>query len=134
MRYEIGQRVVDYVITDYIGSGAAGHVFKVEHIVTRRQEAMKVMLAGPPTCPARVERFLREAKLQAKLNHPNITAIHNAFWVEGDLAIVMELVEGHSLRQVIDAGPIPFITAFGFARQILSALGHAHENNVVHRD
>ncbi|MBI3684708.1 MAG: serine/threonine protein kinase [Acidobacteria bacterium] len=134
MKYQIGQRVGDYILTAHLGSGATGHVFRVEHAVTHREEAMKVLCADSAMNQERAQRFLREAKVLAKLNHPNITAIHNAFWVDGDLAIVMELVDGESLRQVLDRGPAPFPQAMSYARQVLRALRHAHQKGVVHRD
>jgi serine/threonine-protein kinase len=134
MKYNIGDEVGEYIVTGYIGAGAAGQVFLVEHKVTRRVEAMKVLAGDSASNHLRAERFLREAKVQAKLDHPNITAIHNAFWVDTDLILIMEYVDGESLRQIIERGQAPYVTALSYARQILRALGHAHQRGVVHRD
>lgn len=134
MKYCIGQQVGDYVLIGYIGSGAAGHVYRVEHAVTRRVEAMKILVNDSPDSHRQAQRFLREAKIQAGLDHPNITTVLNAFWVGADLAIVMEYVKGESLRQIIDRGPVPLDAAYSYARQILSALAYAHQKGVIHRD
>ncbi len=134
MRYRIGDEVGDYLVTGFIGAGATGQVFLVEHNVTHRVEAMKVLTGDSASTHQRAQRFLREAKVQAKLDHPNITAIHNAFWVENDLILIMEYVDGESLRQIIERGEVPLVTALSYARQILRALGHAHQRGVIHRD
>ena len=94
MIYAPGQRVGDYLITGVVGQGAAGQVFRVQHAVTGRLEAMKVLLAERGIDQAMRERFLQEIKIQATLNHPNITAVHNAFCHEDDLILIMELVDG----------------------------------------
>ncbi|MBL8218765.1 MAG: serine/threonine protein kinase [Bryobacterales bacterium] len=132
MRYKVGDRIGDYLITGHLGSGASGDVFRVEHAITNRVEALKVLYATESR--ERAERILREAKLQARLNHPNIVAVHNAFWANGDLALVMELVEGQSLKQAMAQGPVAAETVLHYARQILRALAHAHRRGVIHRD
>jgi eukaryotic-like serine/threonine-protein kinase len=132
VRYQAGDRIGDYLITGHLGSGASGDVFRVEHAITARVEALKILYAAEPG--ERAERILREAKLQARLNHPNIVAVHNAFWWRGDLALVMELVEGKSLKQLMQAGPLDPELVLHYARQILRALGHAHRCGVIHRD
>lgn len=132
MRYKVGDRVGDYVITGHLGSGASGDVFRAEHIITSRVEALKILYAAQSS--ERAERILREAKLQARLDHPNITALHNAFWWNADLALVMELVEGKSLKQILSEAPIPTPAGRQYARQILRALAHAHQKGIIHRD
>lgn len=132
MRYKVGDRIGDYLLTGHLGSGAGGDVFRVEHSITSRVEALKILYATESR--EREERILREAKLQARLNHPNITAVHNAFWWNGDLALVMELVDGHSLKQAMAQGPLTPASILHYARQILRALAHAHRREVIHRD
>jgi serine/threonine-protein kinase len=133
MKYDVSQQIGDYILKDYIGSGAAGHVYRVEHVLTGRVEAMKILCPDTPSAHS-AERFLREAKLQARLSHPNIAAVYNSFWAGPDLAIVMEFIDGESLRQILDRGAIPFPQAASYALQILKALAYAHDKNVVHRD
>ncbi|MBI4907183.1 MAG: protein kinase [Acidobacteria bacterium] len=132
MRYQNGDSIGEYVVTGHLGCGGSGEVFLVEHSITGRMEALKLLPSGIDE--QRLERILREAKMQARLDHPNITALHNAFWWKGDLALVMELVLGDSLRVILEQGPLDFETALGYARQILRALNHAHRRQVIHRD
>jgi len=95
---------------------------------------MKVLAGGRPDVPQQAARSLREIQLQASLDHPNIAAVHNAFWAGEDLVLVMELVEGRSLRRVLEAGRVPLSATLDYAAQALSALSYAHEHGVIHRD
>lgn len=132
MRYQINDQVGDYKITGRLGSGGAGDVFRVEHIITGRVEAMKILYA---TMDAdRAERILREAKIQARLQHPHLTELRHAFWHKGDMILVLEVVEGHSLKEIIARGPVPIATARRYALQLLDGLAHAHGKGVIHRD
>ncbi|MCZ2146615.1 MAG: serine/threonine protein kinase [Bryobacterales bacterium] len=133
MRYQAGQQIGEYRILSHLGSGASGDVFRVEHRITRRTEAIKVFY-GTIVDEERAQRIVREAMLQAKLNHPGITAVHTAFWHQDDLLLVMEFIEGESLRQTMDRGRVEYFTALSYAGQVLRALIHAHQNGVVHRD
>lgn len=132
MRYRVGEQVGDYTIAGTLGSGGAGDVFRVEHTITRRVEAMKVQYSLVD--PDRAERILREAKVQARLDHPHIARLHHAFRHQGDVILTMELVEGESLKKILERGPVPMETALRYARQTLEALAHAHQQGVVHRD
>lgn len=134
MSFQIGDIVGDYKITGEVGSGGMGRVFKVEHNITRRAEAMKVLLRDQENQPELARRFLREIQLQASLNHPNIAAVHNAFSFGEDLVMVMELVEGASLERLLEPGRIPWQTGIDYACQALSALSYAHARDVTHRD
>jgi serine/threonine protein kinase len=133
MRFEPGETVGDYRILEELGSGGVGRVFKVEHKITRRREAMKVLLHGRPS-EQEAQRFLREIQVQARLNHPNIAAVHNAFWVEDDLVMVMELLDGDSLRKLLDTRKVSLKHGIDILHQALAALSYAHANGVVHRD
>jgi len=134
MSFEAGATVDAYRIVGTLGSGGMGEVFRVEHTLTNRQEAMKVLAGARLRAGDEAQRFLREIRLQASLNHPNIAAVHHAFWLNDDLVMVMELVEGATLRSLLEAGRIPLKTALDFAGQALGALHYAHQHNVVHRD
>lgn len=125
----------DYRIVGAVGAGGAGQVFKVEHKITGRLDAMKVLLEGrDESKQAPAERFQREIKLQASLNHPNIASVHNAFWVKDELVMVMELIDGVSLDNVISQGPMPPGKVLRFAVQALTALEYAHGRGITHRD
>ncbi len=134
MSFSIGDTVGDYRILEEIGRGGMGRVYKVEHTITRRVEAMKVLAGGRPDAPQQAARSLREIQLQASLDHPNIAAVHNAFWAGEDLVLVMELIEGRSLRRALEGGRLPLATTLDYAGQALSALTYAHTNGVIHRD
>lgn len=80
------------------------------------------------------ERFQREIKLQASLNHPNVASVHNAFWVRDELVMVMELIDGVSLDHIIAEGPTPPGKVLRIAVQALTALEYAHGRGITHRD
>jgi len=134
MSFGIGDTVGTYKIVAAIGSGGMGEVFRVEHAVTKRVEAMKILAAAASVSPEQDQRFLREIQLQASLSHPNIAAVHNAFWEDGHLVMIMELIHGASLRSLLESGRIPLATAVDYASQALAALDYAHSHGVVHRD
>ena len=131
---QIGDAVGDYRVIEIAGSGGMGTVYKIEHVITRRIEAMKLLPPGASDDPEQVARFEREIQVQARLHHPNIVAVYNAVR-NGDLiALVMEYVEGESLQRMLEAGPLPVETAVDFTCQVLGALGYAHKAGVIHRD
>jgi len=134
MKFSTPDTLGDYRILEEIGRGGMGRVFKVEHTLTKRLEAMKVLEHGRPDCPEEAERSLREIRIQARLDHPNIAVVHNAFWAGEDLVLVMELIEGLSLSRVLEAGRLPMSTAIDYACQALSSLSYAHACGVIHRD
>jgi serine/threonine protein kinase len=132
--FQTGVIIDSYRIVGTLGSGGTGQVYRVEHTLTRRQDAMKVLAGGRQAAGGQAQRFLREIQLQASLNHPNIAAVHHAFWMDDDLIMIMELVEGVTLQSVLQAGRLPLASAFNYAKQVLVALQYAHEHGVMHRD
>lgn len=133
MGVSIGDTVGDYRILAELGRGGMGQVFKVEHTVTRRVEAMKVLSGSRPDAQ-HAARSLREIQLQASLDHPNIAAVHNAFWAGDDLILIMELIPGRSLRRILEDGRVPLEATLDYTQQALSALSYAHGHGVTHRD
>jgi len=134
MKFKIGDTIGAYKIVASLGSGGMGEVFQAEHTVTQRIEAMKILAADPASGPERDQRFLREIQLQARLNHPNIAVVHNAFWQDSHLIMIMELIEGNSLRSMLERGKLALSVALDYASQALRALDYAHAHGVVHRD
>lgn len=134
VRFQPGESVGDYVILAPLGRGGMGRLFRVKHMVTGQTEVLKVMAEGLKQTPEMKQRFLREVQVQASLNHPNIAAVHNAFWHDSDLVLIIELIDGESLDQLIREARVPLNTAIDYACQVLSALHYAHENGIVHRD
>jgi serine/threonine-protein kinase len=130
----IGDVIDNYRVTDIVGSGGMGAVYKIENLITRRIEAMKLLPPGMSDDPEQARRFEREVQVQARLHHPNIAALYNAVHHGPSIALVMEFVEGESLQRMVAAGPLPVETALDFTIQLLRALAYAHDAGVIHRD
>jgi serine/threonine-protein kinase len=130
----IGDVIDNYRVTDIVGSGGMGAVYKIENLITRRIEAMKLLPPGVSDDPEQARRFEREVQVQARLHHPNIAALYNAVHHGPSIALVMEFVEGESLQRMVAAGPLPVETALDFTMQLLRALAYAHDAGVIHRD
>jgi serine/threonine-protein kinase len=116
-----------------LGDGGMGKVFRVRHLIADRMEAMKVLLAASSANQEMLDRFTREIRVLAALNHPNIAGLHTAFHHEGQLVMIMEYVEGMDLRRALAAG-ITLDKAVAHTRQVLTALEYAHSRGVIHRD
>jgi eukaryotic-like serine/threonine-protein kinase len=124
-----GQQIGEYVVLGYLGQGGMGTVYRARHSITGREEALKAIRRD--SAP---DRFLREIQIQARLSHPNIAAVRHAFEHEGDLVLVLELVEGKSLRQILHERRLSAGEAIEYAEQILAAIAHAHQHGIIHRD
>ena len=134
MRFEIGQQAGDYEFLEVVESGATGVTYRVRNTLADRQELLKVLPRDLQEDPERVERFLREAKIHARLHHPNIAAFYNATRVDNQLVMTSELVEGTSLDQRIASGSLSLEQATTYFEQALAALSYAHQEGIVHRD
>jgi len=130
----IGKTLVHYEISAQIGKGGMGEVYQAKDTKLGRDVAIKVLPEEFALDTDRVARFQREAKLLASLNHPNIAAIYGLEEAEGVHFLVMELIEGDTLRDRIKSGPIPVEEALKLALQMAEALEAAHEKGVIHRD
>src|SRR5262245_12850920 len=124
MSLHAGTRLGHYEILAQIGEGGMGEVYRSHDPRLGRDVAIKVSAAQF------TERFEREARAVAALNHPNICTLHDV----GPNYLVMEYVEGVTLSDRIKEGPIPRDEALNIARQIADALEAAHEKGIVHRD
>jgi len=131
---ETSRRVGDYEILSVLGAGGMGKVFKVRNVISDRIEAMKILLPDLAGRQDLADRFLREIKLLAGLNHPNIAALCTALTLQNQLVMVMEYVEGTTLAARLERGPIPPAEAINYIDQILGALSYAHQRGVIHRD
>jgi Tol biopolymer transport system component len=130
-----GTRLGPYEISAQIGEGGMGEVYRATDINLSRQVAIKVLPHAVAADADRLTRFDREARTLASLNHPNIAVIYGVERSSaGTTAIAMELVEGPTLADRIEPGPIPVAEALAIARQIADALEAAHEQGIVHRD
>lgn len=134
MTFDIGQTVGDYQILGILGRGGMGAVYKVRNTLTDREDAMKVVLPGAESTSEIADRFLREIRIQASLQHPHIAAIRTAFRSGASVLLIMELIEGAGLDVKLRDGPLSLGEAFRITDDILSALAHAHSKGIVHRD
>ena len=130
----IGETFSHYRIVEMLGAGGMGAVYRAEDTRLQRPVAIKVLAADLLDEPEALEWFKREAKVAAALNHPNISTIHDVFDHAGRPFIVMELLEGRSLRDELRAGPLPAERALALAVGIAEALEAAHAQGVIHRD
>jgi len=130
----IGQTVGEYRVIDVIGAGGMGTVYKVQHLISDRIEAMKVILPELIDSPELADRFVREIKVQARLSHPNIASLHNALRLGDQFLMVMEYVDGSTLHARLRQGAIDPGASLDIILQVLSALAFAHAQGVVHRD
>jgi serine/threonine-protein kinase len=130
----VGDRVSDYEIVQVLGAGGMGEVFKVRNVLSGRIEAMKILHSNLAGDKELADRFLREIRVQAALDHPHIARLHTAQVIDGQLVMVMEFVDGESLAQKLQRGPLNLTDTIKDASQVLDALSYAHEQGVVHRD
>jgi serine/threonine protein kinase/Tfp pilus assembly protein PilF len=128
----IGTRIGDYEISERLGSGGMGHVYRARHLRLECDHAIKVLRGGrDSTADA---RLLAEARKAARLSHPNICHVYHVGEYEGRAYLSMELVQGVTLQQRLQGGPLPFDAARRYALEIADALAHAHESGVIHAD
>lgn len=123
-----------YQVLKRLGAGGMGEVFLAYDERLDRQVAIKRIRSDAVSTPERRERFRREARMAAKLNHPAIVQIYDVL-SEGDGSfIVMEHVEGTNLRSLLDDGPLPVAEVATLARDVAEGLAEAHRHGIVHRD
>ena len=130
----IGETHGHYHITERIGAGGMGEVYRATDTKLKREVAIKVLPDYLAQDPARLARFQREAELLASLNHPHIAAIHGLEEAAGKPLLILELVEGEDLKERLERGAIPTDEALEIARQSAEALEEAHARGIVHRD
>ena len=129
-----GSRLGAYEILTLIGSGGMGEVYRARDTRLGRDVAIKILPSDVAADPDRLARFEREAQVLASLNHPNIAQIHGVEDSSGVPALVMELVEGPTLADRLQLGPMPVEQALAAAAQVAEALEAAHEQGIIHRD
>jgi eukaryotic-like serine/threonine-protein kinase len=130
----IGSRLGSYHILSQLGAGGMGEVYRARDTKLGRDVAIKIIPPSFASDPDRLHRFEREARTLASLSHPNIGAIHG-FEESGDVrGLVLELIEGPTLADRLNTGPLPLKETLSVARQIADALDAAHEKGIVHRD
>jgi eukaryotic-like serine/threonine-protein kinase len=129
-----GVRLGPYEVVSPLGAGGMGEVYRARDPKLNRDVAIKVLPEAFAKDPDALVRFEREAKAVAALSHPNIMAIFDFGSHEGIAYAVMELLEGETIRQKLESGPVPVWKALEWARAIARGLAAAHEKGIVHRD
>ena len=129
-----GRQLGPYTIVAPLGAGGMGEVYRARDSNLGREVAIKILPPDFTGDPERRARFAREARALATLNHPHIGAIYGLEEADGVTALVLELVEGPTLADRLERGPLPVSDALAIARQIADALDAAHEKGIVHRD
>ena len=130
----IGQTISHYKITEKLGEGGMGVVYKAEDIRLERTVALKFLGSSALQDDESKARFIHEAKAAAALNHPNICTIYEIDQADGQPFIAMECIEGTSVKQKVESRPLPLDEAFDIAIQAAQGIHAAHRQEIVHRD
>jgi serine/threonine protein kinase/WD40 repeat protein len=134
MTFAIGSRLGSFEILSSLGAGGMGEVYKARDTRLDRTVAIKILAAPVAADPHFRERFDREARVIAALNHPHICTLHDVGRHDGVDFLVMEYVEGQTLAERLPKGPLPLDQVLQYAMQIADALDAAHRHGIVHRD
>jgi eukaryotic-like serine/threonine-protein kinase len=129
-----GARLDVYEILGPLGAGGMGEVYRARDSVLKREVAIKVLPPFVSQDPDRLRRFQQEAEAAAALNHPNILAVYQLGTFDGSPYLVSELLEGDTLRQLMQSGPLSVRKTIDYSVQIARGFAAAHEKGIVHRD
>ncbi len=129
-----GKRLGDYEIVRELGHGGMGQVYLARNVISDRLEAMKILLPDLAQQGELANRFMREIKVLASLEHPNIAQLRTAFTAENQLVMIMEYVEGETLAHGLQRAAFTVPDAVNYIEQALSALSYAHGKGIIHRD
>jgi serine/threonine protein kinase len=131
---ELARHFPQLEVLELVGQGGMGAVYKARHTKLDRLVAVKILPPEVARDPAFAERFTREARSLARLNHSHIVTVYDFGEAEGLYYISMEFVDGKNVRQLLDAGALPPAQALKIVPQVCDALQYAHDEGIVHRD
>src|SRR5579872_1447654 len=134
MALTFGTKLGPYEIQSPLGAGGMGEVYRAKDTRLGRDVALKILPESVAPDTDRLHRFQQEARTVAALNHPNILAVFDIGRDNGSPYLVSELLEGESLRDVLDRGALPQRKTIDYGVQIAYGLAAAHEKGIVHRD
>src|SRR5580700_9849218 len=129
-----GAKLGPYEIQAPLGAGGMGEVYRARDSRLSRDVALKILPASLARDPERLHRFEQESRAVAALNHPSILAIYDVGQSDGSPWLVTELLEGESLRDLLDRGPLPQRKVIQYGVQIADGLAAAHDKGIIHRD
>ena len=129
-----GSRLGPYEVAERIGAGGMGEVYRARDSRLEREVALKVLPASRSASPESLRRFEQEARAAGALDHPNVLVVHDVGRHDGVEYLVTELLDGQTLRQRLERGPLPVRKALEVAAQLARGLAAAHAKRIVHRD
>jgi Tol biopolymer transport system component len=129
-----GTQIDRYEIAALLGKGAMGEVYRARDTRLEREVAVKILPAAFSSDPDRLRRFDQEARAAGALNHPNVVAVYDVGTQDGTPYVVSELLEGETLRDLLDRGALPLRKVMLYGAQIARGLAAAHAKGIVHRD
>src|SRR6201993_2258032 len=127
-----GTRLGPYEIQSALGAGGMGEVYRAKDTRLERTVAIKILPAHLSGDPVRKQRFEREAKTISSLNHPHICVLYDVGHQDGIDYLVMECVEGETLAERLEKGPLPLEQVLKYGAQFAEALDKAHRSGIVH--
>lgn len=131
---KVGESYGPYRVIRALGAGGMGQVFLAEDIRLGRHVALKSLAGKWLASPSSRQRLMREARAVGVLAHPNIATLYDVLEDDARLLLVMEYVDGKTVKEMIDAGPLPTGQALRIAAQVAAAIGFAHDRGVIHCD
>ncbi|MEJ7576994.1 MAG: protein kinase [Pyrinomonadaceae bacterium] len=130
----IGRTLINYRLTERLGAGGQGEVYKAVDVKLNRPVVVKVLSPELTEKKINMQRFEREAQLASSLDHPNICTIYGLHETEGVHFIAMQYIEGRNVRELVGGRPLELASALSIAAQTSDALAAAHSKGIIHRD